>query len=39
MKRILALVANGPWRCVYCGYEFSSEVEGAAHSRAVHGVQ
>jgi hypothetical protein len=29
----------GPWYCRYCGAPFSSEAEGAAHSRAVHGQQ
>lgn len=39
MRRILALWANGPWFCRFCNAPFSSEAEGAAHSRAVHGEQ
>jgi hypothetical protein len=39
LSRLLGVLANGPWQCFYCGAPFSSDAEGAAHMRAVHGMQ
>jgi hypothetical protein len=39
LYRRLAMLTYGPWYCRFCGAEFNSEVEGAAHSWAAHGEQ
>jgi len=40
MKKILgglmAALRYGPWYCTYCGAQYGSDAEGAAHMASAH---
>lgn len=36
IHHLAVLAANGPWYCTYCGHQYSTDAEGAAHMASAH---